>query len=343
MLLAGAMSCSHEKEDKSAGEAATRKVGDGKAMVDTMTLRTSPMSMDIISNGRIRAREYADVYFRNAEVVSEVLVRNGQRVAKGQPLARLDLFRLNSDKARESAALSQADLEMRDVLIGQGYDPAMPESIPGEVMALARVRSGLEQAEAAYQTTLREIEEATLRAPFSGVVANVKVKAHSMAQQSEPFCRIVNDGAMGVEFPLLESELPLVKPGMEVEVTPFHGGMTHKGHVTEINPQVDDNGQVMVTAAVAGKEGLLDGMNVRVRSRQLLPERLSVPKGAVTLRSGRQVVFTLSDGKAMWNYVTTGIENLDSYEITEGLEPGMTVIVGGNENLAHESPVAVRK
>ena len=57
------------------------------------------------------------------------------------------------------------------------------------------------------------------------------------------------------------------------------------------------------------------------------------------LRSGREVVFTLEEGKAMWNYVTTGIENLDSREILEGLTAGQTVITDGNENLAHQTPV----
>lgn len=41
----------------------------------------------------------------------------------------------------------------------------------------------------------------------------------------------------------------------------------------------------------------------------------------------------------MWNYVTTGIENLDSREILEGLTAGQTVITDGNENLAHQTPV----
>ena len=39
-------------------------------------------------------------------------------------------------------------------------------------------------------------------------------------------------------------------------------------------------------------------------------EQLVIPKTAVVLRSGKQVVFTLKDGKAMWNYVHTGLENI---------------------------------
>lgn len=88
--------------------------------------------------------------------------------------------------------------------------------------------------------------------------------------------------------------------------------------------------------------GFIDGMNVRVRIRKTIPDQIVVPKSAVVLRSDRQVVFSYDgNGRAQWNYVTTGFENLDQYTITEGLTPGMEIITSGNVNLAHESPVTV--
>ena len=100
---------------------------------------------------------------------------------------------------------------------------------------------------------------------------------------------------------------------------------------------------VKVKAAVNGKGRLCSGMNVRVNVHRSLGGQLVIPKSAVVLRSGKQVVFTLKDGKAMWNYVHTGLENMEEYTITDGLEEGMEVIVTGNVNLAHEAPVKVIK
>ena len=77
--------------------------------------------------------------------------------------------------------------------------------------------------------------------------------------------------------------------------------------------------------------------------RRQLDEKLIVPKSAVVLRSGRQVVFTLEKGKALWNYVQTGLENMELYTIEDGLKEGDTVITTGNLNLAHETPVNVIK
>lgn len=126
-------------------------------------------------------------------------------------------------------------------------------------------------------------------------------------------------------------------------MTPFSGGETRQGRVAEINPMVDENGMVRVWASVDGGNGLIDGMNVRVSVKRAVAETLVVPKSAVVLRSGRQVIFTLDGDKAMWNYVTTGLENLSEYTVTEGLTPGMTIITSGNVNLAHESPVKIVK
>lgn len=338
-----AASCD-KKEDRTQADASV--MADEQelaAEVDTLTVRKKAFESDILSNGRVKASKFADVYFRSPELISEVMVRNGQRVRKGQALAQLDLFKLNAEKTRQEAALAKAQLDLKDALIGQGYNPDDMGAVPAEVMALVRVRSGLDQAEASYHSALKDIENATLKAPFDGVVANMKGMRHTMASTGEPFCRIINDNSMSVEFPILESELPLLQQGETVEVTPYSSAEKYYGRVTEINPMVDESGHIAVKATLTGgTHGLIDGVNVRIRSSHNLGDRLIIPKSALVLRTGRQVVFTYENGKAMWNYVTTGLENLDSYEISEGLNEGDTVIFSGNENLAHETPVVIK-
>lgn len=148
---------------------------------------------------------------------------------------------------------------------------------------------------------------------------------------------------MEVEFTVLESELPLVKRGDKVDVMPYAVTVAScKGYVTEINPLVDENGMVRVKAKVDGAGKLFDGMNVRVSVKRSVEGQLVIPKTAVVLRSGRQVVFTLNGEKAMWNYVQTGLENMTEYTVSgDGMEEGAEVIVTGNVNLAHEAPVKV--
>ena len=110
-------------------------------------------------------------------------------------------------------------------------------------------------------------------------------------------------------------------------------------------PMVDANGMVRVRAQVGAGSKLYDGMNVRVSVKRSVPDQMVVPRTAIVLRSGKQVLFTVQDSVAMWNYVTTGLENMTEYTLVNweesGLQEGMTVITSGNINLAHESPVKV--
>ena len=320
---------------------ATDSVSDKIAEVTVMPLVKRVFNHEIVSNGKLNAREKVDVNFQSPGLIASIYVKNGQRVAKGQKIATLDAYKLENQLAKEMNAVASARLEMQDVIIGQGYDPDHLEKVPDEVLKLARLRSGLEQAELSLASVKRDINEATLVAPISGIVANLSAKANNMSSSSEPLCRIINDGAMDVEFSVLESELAMVKQGDKVAVAPFSGGESHQGRVSEIKTKVVDNGMVKVWATVDGGKGLIDGMNVRVSVKRAVEDTLVVPKSAVVLRSGRQVVFTVSGNKAMWNYVTTGFENLNEYTVTDGLSQGMTVIISGNVNLAHEAPIRV--
>ncbi|MDE6478624.1 MAG: efflux RND transporter periplasmic adaptor subunit [Muribaculaceae bacterium] len=341
ILVSGCSPQSKEGEGKDHASKVKAIETEKTSEVTVMELQPSTFYHEIVSNGKATARAKVDVNFQTQGIITAIYVRNGQRVSKGQKLASLDTYKLKNQTDKDRNAVASARLEMQDVLIGQGYDPEYPEKVPEDVMRLARLRSGLEQAELTLAASEKELANATLTAPVSGIVANLTTKPHNLTT-SDPLCRIIDDGGMDVEFTVIESELAMLHPGDAVSVSSFSDPDSKTmGRITEINPMVDENGMVKVWASVDGGKNLLDGMNVRVRVKREAEKALVVPKSAVVLRSGRQVVFTLKDDKAIWNYVATGLENLDQYTITEGLEPGMIVITSGNINLAHEAPVKV--
>lgn len=314
-----------------------------KVTVNINHLYPKAFAYEIISHGKAQANDYVDLRFSSSgTAIEHVNVKNGQPVQKGKILASLDRFKLENALSTAQNALDRSKLDLADALIGQGYDPEKQSEIPDEVMRLARLRSGVAQAEVQLREAERALDEATLRAPFDGVVANLFQKDGNLPDTSQPFCRIIATNGMEVTFPILESELALVKVGDAVEVKPYSMDKTYAGKVSSINPIVEKDGMVKVCAIINNGDGLYDGMNVRVSVKRQVEEALVVPKSAVVLRSGgRQVVFTYENGKAMWNYVTTSLENMNEYVITEGLTPGQEVIVTGNINLAHESPVRV--
>ena len=342
LLVLGMLVACTEKVENTEKEGVETVLPSQVNEVTVMKLEKKDFNHELVSNGKLVAKEYADLYFRSAEVVGQVYVKNGTRVRKGQKLAELNMFKLNNNLKQTQNALAQASLEMQDVLIGQGYAPDKPEAIPADVMELAQVKSGYEQAKAQYELAQHEVEQATLVAPFDGIVANLFDKAHSLANTGEPFCRVISTANMEVDFTVLESELPLIGVGDKVEVTPYASAVgARTGCISEINPLVDENGMVRVKAKVDGSEKLFDGMNVRISVKRSLGQQLVVPKTAVVLRSGKQVVFTHQNGVALWNYVQTALENMTEYTLVEGLSEGAVVIVSGNVNLAHEAPVKV--
>lgn len=338
--------CSEKKAENTEKEGVETVLPSQVNEVTVMKLEKKTFNHELVSNGKIVAKEYADLYFRSSEIVAKVWVKNGTYVRKGQKLAELDLFKLNNTLAQSKNSLAQATLEMKDVLIGQGYASDNLAAVPADVLELAKVKSGYEQAKAQYESAVYDVQQATLTAPFDGVVANLFDKQHNLPKSGEPFCRVIRTGNMEVDFTVLESELPLIAVGDKVEVTPYASAAGMRtGNISEINPLVDENGMVRVKAQVNGGNKLFDGMNVRISVKRSLEGQMVIPKTAVVLRSGKQVLFTLKDSLAMWNYVHTGLENMTEYTLVDweanGLQEGMTVITTGNVNLAHEAPVKV--
>lgn len=335
--------CSGEQKESTEKEGVETVLPDSPPEVTVMELKSQTFHHELVSNGKVTANSFVDLNFRSTtERIAQIFVKNGDHVAAGQKLAVLDTYTLQNRVNQAESSLSQANLELKDVLIGQGYNPDKMSNVPAEVLKLAQVKSGYDRSKQELELAKFELQHATLTAPMSGVVANLFTKAHNQPT-GEPFCRIINNGAMEVEFTILESELSLVKRGDQVDIVPYAmPENTAKGTISEINPMVDENGMVKVKAKVAGSTGLFDGMNVRISVKRDVPGMLVIPKTAVVLRSGRQVLFTLKDGMAQWKYVTTGLENMTEYTVTgDDLQEGMQVITTGNVNLAHETKVKV--
>jgi len=342
LAIAVLSACTPGKKDQSE-ETVQQLLPDRPAEVTTMTLAAVDFEHELVSNGKISAQNVAELKFQTAEVISAVYVKNGSRVEKGQRIAMLDTYSLTNAVNQAKDALERSKLEYQDVLIGQGYRLDNPEAVPQEVDDLAKVKSGHNSAQTQYEMAVYNLEQATLTAPISGVVANLFAKPNTLSSPSEIFCNIIDTRSLEATFTVLENELGMIRIGDKIKVSPFSmPGVEIEGRVSEINPWVDKNGMVQVKASVGYHERMVEGMNVRVSIFRSLGKQWVVPKSAVVLRTGRQVVFTLVDGKAIWNYVQTGLENASSYTITgETLKEGDRIITSGNINLAHESPVTV--
>ncbi len=314
-----------------------------------MVLRRVPFHREIISNGVLRGVRRAQLAFQSQGTLAEIYVRNGSRVKAGDPIARLDTVLAGRRLAEARNAMEKARLDFYDNLISYGYGKDTSD-VPSDMVEVARIRSGYAAAGYSYDEACRNLQNSILRAPFSGVVANLEKKPYEQTEGT--LCMVIDDSSFDVKFNLIESELSSVAVGRPVSVSPlFDTQVKYDGSVSYVNPFVDEKGQVSAGASVRGGSGLVDGMNVRVYLKSEGENMLVVPKSAVVMRDGYDVVFTYdpSDGKAHWLYVDI-LQSNSTHHVIGGcvrkqteVREGCIVISSGNLNLADQSSVELRK
>lgn len=332
-----------ETANSSVDKIDTSIVNDDKQKVSVMVLHYGDFKKEIISNGKLIALKKADLKFRSSENVAAVFVHNGDRVEKGQTIAKLDNFTLTSTLKQNLIQYEKAKVDLLDVIMSLGYSNKDTSLIPDVTMKTARARSGIDKAQSDLEMAEYNLQASVLSSPFSGIVANLFSKENNLYNQGEKFCTIIDDSQFEAEFPVLESELASIRKGQTVRIIPYSfGDVTVKGEITKINPVVDQNGMVKVNAVCNNSgQNLIEGMNIKIILEERVSHQLVIPKQAVVLRNEKQVVFTFASGKAKWVYVKTGLENISSFSIMEGLQDGDSVIYEGNLNLAHDAGVTI--
>lgn len=345
-LLTSCGASSPGEADSEAESISTREYVDEVIAIDTASAQYGTFRKELISNGKLQAWKESQLRFKLEGEITEIWVRNGQRVNQGDTLAMLYPFTQENQLAQAQRTLEKAELDMQDALLSFGYQWGERDSveIPENILRMARAKSGYDQAQTDLEVAEHEYHLLWLTAPYTGVIANLEAKPHNMTSDYDPFCHLINDSRFEVEFSVLEVEIQALSKGQPVKVSPF--ALPHKsytGNVRDINPLVDEHGMVKVKAVVNNRGSkLISGMNVKVMLQNEVPGQLIVPKSAVVLRQGREVIFTYQNDTAYWNYVQPGLENSTHYTINEGLERDARVITAGNLNLAHKVRVAVK-
>lgn len=337
------------RPDEAAEEGLKLKYAPEINEVEAVRLDRSVFMNQLVSNGKLSARARSSLAFRNSGIVRTVNFTDGDRVEEGEVIGELCSEEQRLTYESSLMALKKAELDLYDVLAGQGYVAKDTVSVPEEILEMAKMRSGYGAARNALDKARYDLESTILKAPFSGKIADLKLRPYDRTT-SEPFCTVLDDSRMDVDFSVLESEYSFLEKGLSVTVIPyFDRTRKYRGGVVSINPTVDKNGQVSVRASIDNDGSLVDGMNVKVVVEKEVSDQLVVPKNAVVIRDNEQVLFRYRDGKAVWTYVHILMSNSESHSVVANtdrgadLAAGDTVIVSGNLNLADGSEVVLKK
>jgi RND family efflux transporter MFP subunit len=315
-----------------------------KQIVSVFPLHNNVFKKEVITNGKLLALNKADLMFRTSENLVEIYVKNGDRVVKGDSIAKLDNFTLTNIYKQSILQFDKAEVDLQDIIMSLGFNANNIDLMSDKIMKTARSRSGIDKAQSDLEIAEYNLKAAVLTSPFPGIVANLFLKENNFYNQGVKFCTIIDDSKFEAEFPVLESELSFVKIGQTVRIIPYSlNGITVEAKIIKLNPLVDQNGMVKVSAICKNNDNkLFEGMNVKIIIEEDVPNQLIIPKQALVIRGDKQVVFTYAGGKAKWVYVKTGLENTSSFSIIEGLHEGDSVIYEGNSNLVHDAAVSLK-
>ena len=247
----------------------------------------------------------------------------------------------------QAGKIAAADLER----ILREYDLALIDAGRKKDEIIATTK-GLTGAEIDVKTARRTLEKTVLRAPFPGILTDIKVSPRERIEGGREICTLVDPSRMKIKAKVLESEIGKMRPGRQVDLRfSAYPGKAFRGVVESVGPIVDTEDKTcpVFIAVTDSRDEIKPGMYAEVEiAAEIYPDRLLVPQDAILVRGGRKLVFVVDNNLAKWRYVDVGWENERFVEIlpgagsASGISEGDLVIIEGHFTLAHDSKVVVR-
>lgn len=285
--------------------------------------------------GTVEGAEYADVYSTANYKITEILVKEGDYVTKGQVLAKLDTSELSSSYGVQSIAYNDAK---------KAYNDAAALYAEGAIS-----KSDYDAAKSAYETARLNLsslnigEKGTVTSPIDGTVTRVNCTVGRIASDTEnKAAMFVIEDIDNLKMRVLISEydIPYIKIGQEASISAtVLGKETIKGTVSHISPTGEvkqgGNGEMVIPVTIdvdKGDTNLIAGVtakaNILTNKRENV---LTVPSDAIFENpdTGEFSVFTVDEnGKLTQVPVTIGLEGDFNVEILEGdIKDGETVLL----------------
>ena len=308
-------------------------------------------SRSFVLNGRVAAKNAAMVSTRVMGNISQVLVKEGQMVRKGQVLATVNSTDLKAQQSRIQAQISEAEAGLKNAKRNHERFKNLYESKSITQKEFNDVEMQLEMANArvtAAKEALKELNVqlgyANVVAPFSGRVAKKMAQIGSMANPGMPLFSIESSGELIIEVDVPASEIKHLQLKDEVDITLQDLDKSMKGKTSLINPSASLNGyQYRVEISPSSSASIKDvptGMNAKVAFSIQSGEKTSekpaiwIPKSALVQQGQLQGVYTISDQQtALLRWLQLGEEKADKVEVVSGLESEATLIISAQGRL----------
>lgn len=304
----------------------------------------------LAANGNITAWQEAVIGAEAAGLrLTEVLVNVGDKVQRGQPLARLNGETIAADVAATEASLAEARAAAEEA---QANGNRARELGPTGVISAQQIQQWLtaEKTAAARVEALKarlaaerlRLSHTRVLSPDAGVVSARVATVGAVVQPGQELFRLIRGGRLEWRAEVPAADLARLKPGTAVHVTPA-GGATLLGRVRVLAPAVDAatrNGIVYVDLPSPGDARA--GMFATGEFELGTSTALTLPQAAVVLRDGFAYVLRVdAQSKVATVKVQVGRRVGERIEIVSGLDMQARVVAAGGGFLGDGDTVRV--
>ena len=263
--------------------------------------------------------------------ITDILVREGQEVAAGTALFKVDDAELKAQAAQAEAdrRMARQALERTKALIAQNASSTSD---------LEQAQAKSQSADANYDLLKTRLDRTVVRAPFAGVVGRRLVSIGTFVSNQTPLTSLQSVNPQHASFQVPERYAERLRRGQlvsfQVAALP---GKNFSGEVVFVDPVVELPGRtILIKARVPNPEHQLQaGMFLEARlATDIRPNAVVIPEDAILPLQGSTYVWVVKEGKADRREVSLGVRTAGWAEIMGGgIVPGDSVVVGGAERL----------
>lgn len=323
------------------------------ATTDVATVAHGPIEAGVAVTGDLRPIESVDVKARLEGDLEGVYVREGQRVSKGQLMARFEAGEQESQRrsaeaeraaARSSLATAQWNAEQSEELFRAGAIPERDARTARQAVEAARAQ--VAAAESRVRSAASTATDTRVLAPTSGVVEKRLVENGEHVARGASMFTVVRSDVLELAAGVPARFASDVRAGQVVRFSA--DGRRFDGRVARVSPTVDPvTRSLTVYVQVPNASGALKG-NTFASGRvigQSIPDALLVPAPAIrdVPDSAANYVFRVANGQLVRTPVTVGVvdDARALAQITSGLEAGDQVVVGNVGTLGDKMRVQI--
>ncbi|MAZ92648.1 MAG: efflux transporter periplasmic adaptor subunit [Oceanicaulis sp.] len=285
--------------------------------------------------GRVEARLSVDMAFQVGGQLAELPLTEGQRIAEGDLVARLDLedFELARQEARVQLQQARTDLERQRTLHERGI---------ASQAALDSAQTQYDLRLVALENAQRNLQYATLTAPFDGLVSRRLVDNFTIVSPGQPIVRIQDVGELRVSIPVSEDMVATFDQNNLVALEAafsFLPGQTFSLIPRELVSEPDDTSNTYRAIAALPDDipaNILPGMTAtvwaEVERNGPVTTDVTVPLAAVSERpdgSNSVWVYDADTGTVSPRMVETAGLRGNSVIVTDGVQAGDLIVTAG--------------